>query len=81
MKTLTVNIQDSFLQEFLNYAQQHSSSITLMKDKNLAIEKGLIVPDKLEEFCISCHNEESPTFVKMDVNEAWTKIEHDVPKE
>jgi hypothetical protein len=51
------------------------------KDKKLAIEKGLIVPDKLEEFCISCHNDESPTFVKMDFNEAWNKIKHDIPKE
>jgi excinuclease UvrABC ATPase subunit len=52
----------------------------VMKDRNLAIEKGLIVHDKLEDFCISCHNEESPTYVEMDFNEAWEKIRHDVPK-
>ncbi len=38
MKTLTINIQDNFLQEFLNYAQQHSSNITLIKDKNLELD-------------------------------------------
>lgn len=32
MKTLTINIQGNFLQEFLNYAQQLSSSIALIKD-------------------------------------------------
>jgi len=41
----------------------------VMKDKDLAIQNGLILPDKLEEFCVSCHNAESPTFVKFDVNE------------
>jgi excinuclease UvrABC ATPase subunit len=53
----------------------------VMKDKKLAIEKGLIVPDKLEEFCVSCHNSESPTFVKLDINVAWDKIKHNIPKD
>jgi hypothetical protein len=52
-----------------------------MKDRTLSIEKGLIVHDNLEDFCISCHNNESPTFVKFDFNEAWNKIKHDVPEE
>ncbi len=53
----------------------------IMKDKVLAIKNGLILPDKLEEFCVTCHNSESPTFVKFDVNEAWNKIKHNIPKE
>jgi len=52
-----------------------------MKNKNLAIEKGLIVHDNPEEFCVSCHNDESPTFVKFDINEAWDKIKHNIPEE
>jgi hypothetical protein len=52
-----------------------------MKDKDLSISNGLIVHDNLEDFCISCHNSESPTFVKFDFAEAWEKIKHDVPKE
>jgi len=53
----------------------------IMKNKNLAVQKGLIVHDKLEAFCVSCHNSESPTFVKMDFNEAWDKIKHNIPRE
>jgi excinuclease UvrABC ATPase subunit len=53
----------------------------IMKDKNLAVENGLIVHDNNEVFCVSCHNSESQTFVKFDFNEAWDKIKHDIPQE
>lgn len=74
-------VEDGVQCETCHGAGSAYKDMKVMKDKNLAIEKGLIVPDKLEEFCISCHNEESPTFVKMDVNEAWEKIKHEIPKE
>ena len=53
----------------------------VMKDKNLAIEKGQVMHDKLEEFCKGFYNNESPTFAKMDFNEAWNKIKHNIQKE
>ncbi|MDZ7626489.1 MAG: hypothetical protein U5J96_18835 [Ignavibacteriaceae bacterium] len=53
----------------------------VMKDKNLSIEKGLIVHEKLEDFCVSCHNSESPTFVELDIKAAWEKIKHNIPEE
>jgi hypothetical protein len=52
----------------------------VMKDRDLAIKNGLVVHDKLDNFCIGCHNVESPTFVDMNIEEAWAKIKHDVPK-
>ena len=52
----------------------------VMKDKELAIKNGLIVNDKLETFCKGCHNSESPTFTEMNVEEAWLKIKHSIPK-
>lgn len=52
----------------------------VMKDKDLAVKNGLVMHDKLENFCIGCHNVESPTYVDMDINEAWEKIKHTVPK-
>lgn len=52
----------------------------VMKDKDLAVKNGLVMHDKLENFCIGCHNAESPTYVDMDINEAWEKIKHTVPK-
>lgn len=73
-------IEDGVQCETCHGAGSAYKEMKIMKDKKLAIEKGLIVPDKLEEFCISCHNNESPTFVKMDFNEAWSKIKHNIPK-
>jgi hypothetical protein len=51
----------------------------VMKDKDLAVKNGLILHEKLENFCIGCHNSESPTFVEMNVEEAWQKIKHSKP--
>jgi hypothetical protein len=53
----------------------------IMKDKDLAVKNGLILHDNIEEFCVSCHNSESPTFVKFDFNEYWDKIKHSIPEE
>lgn len=73
-------IEDGVQCETCHGAGSAYKDMKIMKDKKLAIENGLIVRDKPEEFCISCHNNESPTFVKMDFNEAWEKIKHNIPK-
>ncbi|OGU69848.1 MAG: cytochrome C554 [Ignavibacteria bacterium RBG_16_36_9] len=74
-------IEDGVQCETCHGAGSAYKEMKIMKDKNLAISNGLIVHDDLEEFCVSCHNSESPTFVKFDVSEAWDKIKHNVPKE
>ena len=73
-------VEDGVQCETCHGAGSAYKDMKVMKDKNLAVEKGLIKHDKLEEFCTSCHNDESPTFVKMDFNEAWNKIKHNIPK-
>ena len=50
-----------------------------MKDKKLAVEKGLILYDNPEELCVKCHNEESPVFKGFNFEERWAKIKHSVP--
>lgn len=52
----------------------------VMKDKELAVKNGLVMNEKLENFCTGCHNVESPTFVDMDIEKAWDKIKHNIPK-
>jgi len=74
-------IEDGVQCETCHGAGSAYKDMKVMKDKNLAIEKGLIVHEKLEEFCVSCHNNESPTFVEMDIKEAWDKIKHNIPEE
>jgi hypothetical protein len=54
-------------------------SMSVMKDKEKAIAAGLQLhgPD----FCVKCHNENSPTYKAFNYEEAWKKIAHPVPKE
>ena len=40
---------------------------------------GLIVPEKNEKACVTCHNEKSPTHKPFKFAEMWAKIEHGKP--
>lgn len=51
----------------------------IMKDRELSVKNGLKVYEKVEELCVKCHNEKSPTFKKMDFATAWEKIKHPTP--
>ena len=35
MQTMAVQIQDNYVQNFMNYVNNHSENITISKDKNL----------------------------------------------
>jgi excinuclease UvrABC ATPase subunit len=55
--------------------------MSVMKDKDKALAAGLVVPD--EKTCMTCHNEESPTFDKdkgFDFKAMWAQIAHGIPK-
>ncbi len=55
-----------------------------MKDRKLSIENGLnpiLVEDgSAEKLCLTCHNEESPTFKEFKFKERWEKIAHPIPE-
>ena len=51
----------------------------IMENKEEAIANGLMVPVNIEEFCITCHNAESPTYVEFNFETMWDKIKHPVP--
>jgi hypothetical protein len=38
MQTIAVEIQDDYVQKFMNYVNNHSENITIAKDKNLEID-------------------------------------------
>ncbi len=38
MQTLSVRIQDSYMQQFMNFVKESQSNITVSKDKNLEID-------------------------------------------
>lgn len=55
-------------------------ALSIMKDKQKAIENGLLVPSDIETFCKTCHNPESPTYKEFNFTEMWDKIKHEKPK-
>ena len=38
MKTLSIQIQDSYIQQFMNFVKESHSNITISKDKNLEFD-------------------------------------------
>lgn len=52
-------------------------TLSVMKDKEKAVESGLIVPT--EELCVTCHNKESPTFKGFVFKDMYPKIAHPRP--
>lgn len=52
--------------------------LKVMKDREAALKAGLILPD--EKLCVTCHNEESPSYKKFVFKEKAEKIAHPKPK-
>ena len=52
-------------------------SSSVMKNREASEAKGLILPT--EEVCITCHNQESPTFKEFNFTEMAAKIAHPDP--
>ena len=50
----------------------------IMKDKALAIQNGLVIPE--EKTCKTCHNEKSPTYKPFKWDTFWPQIVHDNPE-
>jgi hypothetical protein len=75
------NIEDGVQCETCHGPGSEYKSKKVMKDRTLAIEKGLIIYEKSEELCIKCHNEESPSFKEFNFEERWAEIKHSIPNE
>ena len=55
-------------------------SIKVMKNKDEAIKKGLVLYTNPKELCVKCHNAQSPTNKPFDFDKAWAQIKHTVPE-
>ncbi len=38
MQTMAVQVEDNYVQDFMNYVNNHSENITIEKDKNLELD-------------------------------------------
>lgn len=52
---------------------------SIMKDKQKAMDNGLVIHTEKEAFCTHCHNSDSPTFKSFNYDEYWAKIQHMKP--
>jgi 5-methylcytosine-specific restriction endonuclease McrA len=73
-------IEDGVQCETCHGPGSNYKAISVMKNKDQAVANGLTLVTNLETFCVKCHNEKSPTYVKQDVNVMWEKIKHTIPK-
>ncbi len=74
------NMEDGVQCETCHGPGEDYKSKKIMENKDEAIKNGLKVPEKIEDFCINCHNAESPTYVDFNFAEMWDKIKHTIPK-
>lgn len=74
-------IEDGVQCETCHGPGSHYKPMSIMKDRQKSIENGMIYHENLEDFCVGCHNIESPTFVDINIMEAWETIKHPVKKD
>ena len=77
---LKFKIEDEVQCETCHGPGSDYKSKKVMKDKKVAIEKGLLMYDNPEELCVKCHNEEGPHFKGFNFEERWAKIKHRKPE-
>lgn len=53
-------------------------NINTMKDREISIAAGLLIPD--ENTCLQCHNNSHHEDMTFDYTEAWAKIKHELPE-
>jgi hypothetical protein len=78
MLTTTYSMEDGISCESCHGSGEKYKAMNIMKDKKLALENGLIIPD--EKTCKGCHNPESPTYKEFKFEEAKKLIAHPKPK-
>jgi len=57
---------------------EHYDDIRVMTKPDLYEQNGMVVPD--EDLCVTCHNEESPTYKEFKFKDAHKLIEHRTPE-
>ncbi len=72
------SVQEGVTCEACHGPGQHYDDIRVMTKEEIRLQKGMIVPD--EELCVTCHNEESPTYKEFKFKDAYKLIEHRTPE-
>jgi hypothetical protein len=76
-------VEDGVQCEACHGAGSEYKAMKVMKNKEDAVSKGLIVfanDEAIKAACVKCHNEESPTFKAFNFEEKYALIKHNIPK-
>ncbi|MEJ2114067.1 MAG: cytochrome c family protein [Flavobacteriaceae bacterium] len=73
-------VEDGIQCETCHGPGEDYKSKKVMENREEAIANGLFVPENIDDFCIGCHNAESPTYVEFNFETMWDKIKHPVPE-
>lgn len=73
-------IDDGVQCETCHGAGSAYKAMAVMKNREEAKKKGMVVFEDIQKGCVTCHNSESPTFKEFKFEEMWAKIKHQVPK-
>lgn len=76
--TEKINPEDGVQCESCHGAGQDYGTVTVMKNRDLAIAKGLVIPT--EAVCVKCHNKDAPGSKPFDFAERVKIIAHPRPK-
>ena len=74
---LTITAKEGVSCESCHGPGSKYKSMSVMKDQQKSLDNGLILP--VEAVCLTCHNEESPTYKVFNYDEAVAKIAHPNP--
>jgi len=72
-------VEDGIQCESCHGAGSDYKDMKVMKNKEDAVSKGLMLHSDGEKFCVTCHNSESPSFKGFNYAEMWSKISHTIP--
>lgn len=77
-KAPTYKVEEGVSCEACHGPGEFYKSMKVMRNRELALEKGMILPD--QAFCKGCHNSESPTYKEFKFAEAAKQIAHPTPE-
>jgi archaellum biogenesis ATPase FlaH len=72
MQTLTVNVHDNFLQDFLNFVDCYKDKVQLQKDKNLAIDPYFY--DRQQQLQQDIEDIDNGTAIMISHNDMWNNV-------
>lgn len=72
MQTMAIQIQDDYVNDFMNYVNNHSDSITIKKDKNLELDP--YFHERQKQLHQDLEEVENGTVEMISHNDLWNNI-------